>query len=296
MIRPSYHRVGTRDLTGGISDALTNTYNMLNANDQQRTAEARQQAIDAQNKQMFDMKIAEIDRANKDREALIQFNKGVLQQPQLIGGLITDNISDEQVAKMEFTEKELEEYDAALEARKNELAERDPSKKIDFTKIDLSKLSPSTRAKAELQMKLSNSVDSMVDSPEYQETAYQQAKRIANSIELTPSVLEELKKYQVADITAQKEAKKEGATYAAEAKELETQIAKLRTKQGSIYDEGAGFGKEWGKNGSGDTNKVNSANILKYAEYRFCRRTSRYDTRSVHESWHSKQSKRGYSC
>lgn len=246
MIKPTYNRVGTRDLTGGISDALTNTYNMLNANDQQRTAEARQQAVDAQNKQMFDLKLAEIDRANKDREAQIQFGKGMLQ-PGVMDNLLTDAISPELIKSMSFTDDEDKEYIAA--------------------KGDISKLKGSTRAKAELQNKLGDFVYTLPNTPEYQETGYEQAKRIADRMELTPAVLEELKKYQVADITAQKEAKKEGAAYAAEAKELETQIAKLRTKQGSIYDNAAGVGTEWGTNVSGDkTNKVNSANILKYAD------------------------------
>lgn len=206
----------------------------------------RQNRIDEQNKQLFDLKISDIDRANKDREALTQFSKGMLQ-PQVIGGIITDTIAPEQVEKMSFTPEELAQYNAAGG--------------------DLSKLSGSAKTKAELQTKLSNFADTLPSSPEYQETAYQQAQRVASGMELTPEILEELKKYQVADITAQKENKKDAATYSSEAKELETKIAELKTKQGSIYDKAAGVGKEWGKRVGGDkTNKVDPANILKYTE------------------------------
>ena len=206
----------------------------------------RQSRLDEQNKQLFDLKIADIDRANKDREALTQFSKGMLQ-PQVISGIVTDTISPEQVEKMSFTPEELAQYNAA--------------------RGDLSKLSGSAKTKAELQTKLSNFADILPSSPEYQETAYQQAQRVASGMELTPGILEELKKYQVADITAQKENKKDGAAYIAEAKELETKIAELKTKQGSIYDKAAGVGKEWGKRTGGDkTNKVDPANILKYTE------------------------------
>ena len=206
----------------------------------------RQSRLDEQNKQLFDLKISDIDRANKDREALTQFSKGMLQ-PQVISGIVTDTIAPEQVEKMSFTPEELAQYNAAGG--------------------DLSKLSGSAKTKAELQTKLSNFADILPSSPEYQENAYQQAQRVANGMELTPGILEELKKYQVADITAQKEAKKDGATYSAEAKELETKIAELKTKQGSIYDKAAGVGKEWGKRVGGDkTNKVDPGNILKYTE------------------------------
>lgn len=206
----------------------------------------RQNRLDEQNKQLFDLKIADIDRANKDREALTQFSKGMLQ-PQVISGIVTDTISPEQVEKMSFTPEELAQYNAA--------------------RGDLSKLSGSVKTKAELQTKLSNFADTLPSSPEYQENAYQQAQRVASGMELTPGILEELKKYQVADITAQKENKKDAATYSAEAKELETKIAELKTKQGSIYDKASGVGKEWGKRVGGDkTNKVDPANILKYTE------------------------------
>ena len=206
----------------------------------------RQSRLDEQNKQLFDLKIADIDRANKDREALTQFSKGMLQ-PQVISGIVTDTISPEQVEKMSFTPEELAQYNAA--------------------RGDLSKLSGSVKTKAELQTKLSNFADILPSSPEYQETAYQQAQRVASGMELTPGILEELKKYQVADLLAQKEAKKDAATYSAEAKELETKIAELKTKQGSILDKAAGVGKEWGKRVGGDkTNKVDPANILKYTE------------------------------
>ena len=206
----------------------------------------RQNRLDEQNKQLFDLKIADIDIANKDREALTQFSKGMLQ-PQVISGIVTDTIAPEQVEKMSFTPEELAQYNAAGG--------------------DLGKLSGSAKTKAELQMKLSNFADTLPSSPEYQENTYQQAQRVASGMELTPGILEELKKYQVADITAQKEAKKDGATYSAEAKELETKIAELKTKQGSIYDKAAGVGKEWGKRTGGDkTNKVDPANILKYTE------------------------------
>ena len=206
----------------------------------------RQSRLDEQNKQLFDLKIADIDRANKDREALTQFSKGMLQ-PQVISGIVTDTIAPEQVEKMSFTPEELAQYNAAGG--------------------DLSKLSGSAKTKAELQTKLSNFADTLPSSPEYQENAYQQAQRVASGMELTPGILEELKKYQVADITAQKEAKKDAATYSSEAKELETKIAELKTKQGSIYDKAAGVGKEWGKRVGGDkTNKVDPGNILKYTE------------------------------
>ena len=171
----------------------------------------RQSRLDEQNKQLFDLKISDIDRANKDREALTQFSKGMLQ-PQVISGIVTDTIAPEQVEKMSFTPEELAQYNAAGG--------------------DLGKLSGSAKTKAELQTKLSNFADILPSSPEYQENAYQQAQRVASGMELTPGILEELKKYQVADITAQKEAKKDGATYSAEAKELETKIAELKTKQG----------------------------------------------------------------
>ena len=206
----------------------------------------RQSRLDEQNKQLFDLKIADVNRANKDREALTQFSKGMLQ-PQVISGIVTDTIAPEQVEKMSFTPEELAQYNAAGG--------------------DLSKLSGSAKTKAELQTKLSNFADTLPSSPEYQETAYQQAQRVASGMELTPGILEELKKYQVADITAQKENKKDAATYSSEAKELETKIAELKTKQGSIFDKAAGVGKEWGKRVGGDkTNKVDPANILKYTE------------------------------
>ncbi len=206
----------------------------------------RQSRLDEQNKQLFDLKISDIDRANKDREALTQFSKGMLQ-PQVISGIVTDTIAPEQVEKMSFTPEELAQYNAAGG--------------------DLSKLSGSAKNKAELQTKLSNFADMLPSSPEYQENAYQQAQRVANGMELTPGILEELKKYQVADITAQKENKKDAATYSSEAKELETKIAELKTKQGSIFDKASGVGKEWGKRVGGDkTNKVDPGNILKYTE------------------------------
>ena len=209
--------------------------------------DARQAALDAQNKQLFDLKMSEVDRANKDREALINFNKKMLE-PQAISGVITDSVSASQVDKMSFTPEELAEYNLA--------------------KGDLSKLTGSTKAKAEMQMALSNFSDKVSVSPEYQETGYQQAQRIASGMELTPSVLEELKKYQVADVTAEKERKKDMSTYSAEAKELETKIAELRTKQSAIQDKAAGVGKEWGKKGtsSGGSEVLDSAKLLKYTD------------------------------
>ena len=72
----------------------------------------RQRLLDEQNKQLFDLKIADIDRANKDREALTQFSKGMLQ-PQVISGIVTDTIAPEQVEKMSFTPEELTQYNAA---------------------------------------------------------------------------------------------------------------------------------------------------------------------------------------
>ena len=209
--------------------------------------DARQAVLDAQNKQLFDLKMSEVDRANKDREALINFNKKMLE-PQVISGIITDSVSASQVDKMSFTPEELAEYNLA--------------------KGDLSKLTGSTKAKAEMQMALSNFSDKVSVSPEYQETGYQQAQRIASGMELTPSVLEELKKYQVADVTAEKERKKDMSTYSAEAKELETKIAELRTKQSAIQDKAAGVGKEWGKKGtsSGGSEVLDSAKLLKYTD------------------------------
>lgn len=185
---------------------------------------AEEQAIRA-NEQAEREKI-NFDRLNKDREALVNFNKGMLQ-PQVISGIVTDTIAPEQVDRMSFTPEELAQYNAAGG--------------------DLSKLTGSARTKAELQTKLSNFADTLPSSPEFQESNYQQAQRVASSMELTPGILEELKKYQVADVLAQKENKKEGTTYLGEAKELEAQIAQLKTKQGAIQDKAAGLGKEWGK-------------------------------------------------
>ena len=240
------------------SQALSQAYqapidiiNKLNAENalakKEAKQEARQAVLDAQNKQLFDLKMSEVDRANKDREALINFNKKMLE-PQVISGIITDSVSASQVDKMSFTPEELAEYNLA--------------------KGDLSKLTGSTKAKAEMQMALSNFSDKVSVSPEYQETGYQQAQRIASGMELTPSVLEELKKYQVADVTAEKERKKDMSTYSAEAKELETKIAELRTKQSAIQDKAAGVGKEWGKKGtsSGGSEVLDSAKLLKYTD------------------------------
>ena len=206
----------------------------------------RQGRLDEQNKQLFDLKMSEVDRANKDREALTQFSKGMLQ-PQVISGIVTDTIAPEQVEKMSFTPEELAQYNAAGG--------------------DLSKLSGSVRTKAELQNKLSSFADTLPSSPEFQESNYQQAQRVASGLEITPGILEELKKYQVADLLAQKENKKEGTTYLGEAKELESKIAELKTKQGSILDKQAGVGKEWGKNGSGSGAKMlDSGKMLQYSE------------------------------
>lgn len=254
LYRPTftYGGISTPDITNAsklILGGLGIPGDMLDkqmAQERLALQDERQNRLDEQNKQLFDLKIADIDRANKDREALTQFSKGMLQ-PQVISGIVTDTISPEQVEKMSFTPEELAQYNAAGG--------------------DLSKLSGSAKTKAELQTKLSNFADMLPSSPEYQENAYQQAQRVASGMELTPGILEELKKYQVADITAQKENKKDAATYSAEAKELETKIAELKTKQGSIYDKASGVGKEWGKRVGGDkTNKVDHANILKYTE------------------------------
>lgn len=241
------------------SQALSQAYqapidiiNKLNAENalakKEAKQEARQAELDAQNKQLFDLKMQEVDRANKDRESLVNFNKGMLQ-PQVISGIITDTISPEQVEKMSFTPEELAQYNAGGG--------------------DLSKLTGSARTKAELQNKLSSFADTLPTSPEFQESDYQQAQRVASGMELTPGILEELKKYQVADVLAQKENKKEGTTYAAEAKELETKIAQLKTKQGSILDKQAGVGKEWGKSGSSSgsgTKMLDSGKMLKYSD------------------------------
>ena len=134
----------------------------------------RQSRLDEQNKQLFDLKIADIDRANKDREAITQFSKGMLQ-PQVISGIVTDTIAPEQVEKMSFTPEELAQYNAAGG--------------------DLSKLSGSVRTKAELQNRLSSFADTLPNSPEFQESNYQQAQRVASGLEITPGILEELKKY-----------------------------------------------------------------------------------------------------
>ena len=240
------------------SQALSQAYqapidiiNKLNAENalakKEAKQEARQAELDAQNKQLFDLKMSEFDRENKDRESLINFNKKMLE-PQVISGIISDSISASQVDKMSFTPEELAEYNLA--------------------KGDLSKLTGSTKSKAEMQMALSDFSDKVSVSPEYQETGYQQAQRIASGMELTPSILEELKKYQIADVTAEKERKKDMATYSAEAKELETKIAELRTKQSAIQDKAAGVGKEWGKKGtsSGGSEVLDSAKMLKYAD------------------------------
>lgn len=254
LYRPTftYGGISTPDITNAsklILGGLGVPGDMLDkqmAQERLALQDERQNRLDEQNKQLFDLKMSEVDRANKDREALTQFSKGMLQ-PQVISGIVTDTISPEQVEKMSFNPEELAQYNAAGG--------------------DLSKLSGSAKTKAELQTKLSNFADILPSSPEYQENAYQQAQRVAKGMELTPGILEELKKYQVADITAQKEAKKDAATYSSEAKELETKIAELKTKQGSIYDKAAGIGKEWGKRVGGDkTNKVDPGNILKYTE------------------------------
>src|SRR5574344_274458 len=132
--------------------------------------DARQARLDEQNKQLFDIKIDEYNRANKDREALTQFGKGMLQ-PQVISGIVTDTIAPEQVEKMSFTPEELAQYNAAGG--------------------DLSKLTGSARTKAELQTKLSNFADTLPSSPEFQESNYQQAQRVASGMELTPGIIEE---------------------------------------------------------------------------------------------------------
>ena len=236
------------------SQALSQAYqapidiiNKLNAENalakKEAKQEARQAELDAQNKQLFDLKMSEFDRENKDRESLINFNKKMLE-PQVISGIISDSISASQVDKMSFTPEELAEYNLA--------------------KGDLSKLTGSTKSKAEMQMALSDFSDKVSVSPEYQETGYQQAKRIASGMELTPSILEELKKYQVADVTAEKERKKDMSTYSAEAKELETKIAELKTKQGVKADNILGLGKEWGKNTN--TNDGKSVKGMGYDE------------------------------
>ena len=153
---------------------LINQRDKIVAEERLALQDARQARLDEQNKQLFDIKIDEYDRANKDREALTQFGKGMLQ-PQVISGIVTDTISPEQVEKMSFTPEELAQYNAAGG--------------------DLSRLSGSARTKAELQTKLSNFADTLPSSPEFQESNYQQAQRVASSMEITPGILEELKKY-----------------------------------------------------------------------------------------------------
>ena len=229
-----------------IGESLNNLLNGVRDREIQDAQYARQARADEQNKLLFDIKMDEYNRTNKDREALTQFGKGMLQ-PQVISGIVTDTISPEQVEKMSFTPEELAQYNAVGG--------------------DLSKLSGSAKTKAELQTKLSNFADTLPSSPEFQESNYQQAQRVASSMEITPGILEELKKYQVADVLAQKENKKEGTTYLGEAKELESKIAELKTKQGSILDKQAGVGKEWGKNGSGSGAKMlDSGKMLQYSE------------------------------
>lgn len=238
------------------SQALSQAYqapidiiNKLNAENalakKEAKQDARQASLDQQNKQLFDIKMAEYDIANKDREALVNFNKGMLQ-PQVISGIISDTIRPEQVDKMSFTPEELEEYNLA--------------------KGDLSKLTGSTKAKAEMQMALSNFADKVSVSPEFQESNYQQAQRVASGMELTPGIIEELKKYQVADVLAQKEAKKDAGTYAAEAKELESKIAQLKTKQGAILDKASGLGTEWGKRTNSFTKDGKEIETFGYAD------------------------------
>lgn len=205
--------------------------------------DTRQAMLDAQNKQLFDLKMSEVDRANKEREALSQFSKGMLQ-PQTISGLITDSTSSAQVNKMEFTPEELAQYNAVGG--------------------DISKLTGSARTKADLQNTISNLATTASTSPEYQESAYEQAQRVAQGVDMTPGIMEELKKYQVADIAAQKERKKDQATYIAEAKDLETKIAELKTKQGVKADDIIGLGKEWGKNTN--TNDGKSVKGMGYDE------------------------------
>lgn len=256
LYRPTftYGGISTPDIIGAsklILGGLAVPGEML---DKQRAEErlalqdARQAGLDQQNKQLFDIKMAEYDRTNKEREALNQFGKGMLQ-PQVISGIVTDTIRPEQVEKMSFTPEELAQYNAVGG--------------------DLSKLSGSARTKAELQNKLSSFADTLPSSPEFQESNYQQAQRVASGLEITPGILEELKKYQVADLLAQKENKKEGANYLGEAKELESKIAELKTKQGAILDKQAGVGKEWGKSGfsSGSGAKMLDADkMLKYSD------------------------------
>lgn len=86
MIKTGYKTVGSRNLTGGMSDALSNVYTMLNASENEKLErerlakqEQRQAIADAQNKQLFDMKIAESDRIAKARADEESYLKGITQ-------------------------------------------------------------------------------------------------------------------------------------------------------------------------------------------------------------------------
>jgi hypothetical protein len=86
MIKTGYKTVGSRNLTGGMSDALSNVYTMLNASENEKLErerlakqEQRQAIVDAQNKQLFDMKIAESNRVAKARADEEAYLKGITQ-------------------------------------------------------------------------------------------------------------------------------------------------------------------------------------------------------------------------
>ena len=82
--------MATIDLTGGISRALSDTFNRFNQDDLSRKAEAEKQeqlkytrdrntALDLQNKQLFDAKMADIARADTDRANEAAYLQGITQ-------------------------------------------------------------------------------------------------------------------------------------------------------------------------------------------------------------------------
>ena len=68
MIKVPYKSVGSRDLTGGISNALNNAYNRLNESANAKVAAERQARLDDRNTELFNMRVAEVEDA-KAREA-----------------------------------------------------------------------------------------------------------------------------------------------------------------------------------------------------------------------------------
>ena len=120
LYRPTftYGGISTPDITNAsklILGGLGVPGDMLDkqmAQERLALQDERQNRLDEQNKQLFDLKMSEVDRANKDREALTQFSKGMLQ-PQVISGIVTDTIAPEQVEKMSITQEELAQYNSS---------------------------------------------------------------------------------------------------------------------------------------------------------------------------------------